>query len=279
MLQLGMRNSGPQLAAFVFIAMPLSVFAQALKPPVFGAHYGYTADVKEERDRREIEMVLLDTPPEPPAPKQVLVNEKLSKEFQDQYRYRFGQTQTEQVLNSPSRDESYTYFTGENLTIKEYIKYQRQFAEYMGRRLTEYHVDNWAQHDPQFRPVYQLKDRVGHFDLAVRKDYNFKWKYNFAGPNMEVTVENPYKVDFKIRMEMSGIISKPNEFIYTAGYAVNPRITVSGIYKQTDGLYQLVVSRRMNRHIITSITGSLDTLPAGPTVQQNLLLVGFSWSE
>lgn len=149
----------------------------------------------------------------------------------------------------------------------------------MGRRLVEYHVDNRLKTDPALRPVYQLKDRVGRLDVTVKKGYNVKWRYNFAGPSMDVQVENPYNVDFKVRMEMGGIISKPTEMIWTASYPISQNLNVTGLYKQIDGLYQLVFARKLNAHVSTTLTGSIDTLPAGPTVQQNLILVGLSWSE
>ncbi len=248
-------------------------------PKHFGDHIGYVGDVEEERNKRDIEMVMLEKPKDAGPPRtQVIFNEKLSKEFQDQYAYRFGQTSAEQVLNTPSRTDEYTYYTGERLTIEQYTHYQQQFAEYMTRRLVEYHVDNWAKNDRDFRAVYELKDRVSNLDVKVAK-YKFKWKYNFAGPTMDLKVENPYDVDARVRMEMSGVVSAPSEYIYSVGYPVNPRVAVSFVHRQMDGVYQLVGTRRMSKHISTSLTGSVDTKRVGPLVQQNLVLVGLTWNE
>jgi hypothetical protein len=267
---------------FIFAFATLSLHADdddQLRPHSFGVHRGYVSDVQEERNRRDIEMVMLDKPKEDEGEhKTVIVNEKLTKEFQQQYAYKFGQTGAEQILNIPSRTDEYTYYTGEALTIKQYQKYQRDFAAYMGRRLTEYHVDNYAKNDRDFRAVYEFKDRVSNLNVNVAK-YKFKWKYNFAGPNMDLRLENPYDVDLRVRAEMNGIISTPEEVIYSLGYPINPRISVSALYRQMDGLYQLVGTRRMTKHISTSLTGSVDTLKQGPIVQQNLILVGLSWNE
>ncbi|NJL24070.1 MAG: hypothetical protein HC902_02060 [Calothrix sp. SM1_5_4] len=149
------------------------------------------------------------------------------------------------MINSPGRSDEYTYYTGRNIGILEYQKYQRAFAEYMARRLTEYHVDHWAKNDPSFRPVYEFKDRVSNLDVRVKKGYNVKWKYNFAGPNMEVSVENPYDVEAKMRMEMTGIVSSPQEMIYTLGYPITNKVKLSGVVKTYDGIYQLVGTRRL----------------------------------
>lgn len=245
----------------------------------FGDHHGYVSNVMEERNKRDVEMVMLDKPKDAldsGVPK--IFNEKLSKEFKEQYAYRFGQTNSEQLLNTPHRDDEYTYYTGERLTLEQYGGYQQKFAEYMVRRLVEFHVDDYAKKDRDFRQVYQMKDRISNLDVKVAK-YKFKWKYNFAGPSMDLKVDNPYEVDFRVRMDMDGIVSSPAEYIFTTGYPINPRVAVSFVHRLRDGVYQLVGTRRMTRHISTSITGSMDTNRFGPLVQQNLFLLGLSWNE
>jgi hypothetical protein len=250
------------------------------KPIVFGAHYGYVFDVQVEKNRRDIEMVMLPKYSDNSKPlKDVIFNEKLSKEFQQQYEYRFGQTSAEQVMNSPVRNDDYIYYNSQTVTIQEYQKQQRKFAEYMTRRLTEFHVDHWAKSDPDLRPIYAVKDKISSVNVETKSGYKFKWKYNFSGPNMEFKLENPYKIETKVRIEMRGIASEPDEVIYSLAYPVSARMSAAALYREHDGLYQLVLSRRMTSSISTSITGSMDTLPFGPVVQQNLILVGLSWSD
>lgn len=246
----------------------------------FGAHHGYVADVREEKNKRDIELVMLEKPKDPPKSLgSQIVNEKLTREFQIQYENRFGQTQAEQVINSPGQFDEYTYFNERNVTLQQYQVYQRQFAEYMSRRLTEYHVDNWAKNDPEVRTIYAYKDKVSNLNMQVSKGYRIKWKYNFAGPNMDVKVENPYDVEARVRVEMNGIASAPEEVIYNLGYQVTPRVWTGFMHKSVDGIYQLVCSRRMTKTFSTSITGSTDTRREGPTVQQDLVLLGFSWTN
>jgi hypothetical protein len=258
----------------------LSRADDAAKPVFFGAHYGYISNVREERNKRDIEMVMLERAKDPPKDRSApIVDEKLAKEFQQQYQYRFGQTQVEQVINSPGQFDEYTYYSNNNVTLTEYRKYQRQFAEYMGRRLTEHHVDKWAKNDPAIRPVYEFKDRISNLNMEVKKGYKVKWKYNFAGPNMDLKLENPYDVEAKIRAEMTGVISAPTEVIYTIGYDFTPRVHGTFMYKQEDGIYQLITSRRMTRTLTASLTASTDRRREGPTVQQDLLLLGLSWSD
>ncbi len=276
-----MVQSGMSIVALVLAIFALPCLAQeADENQPFGQHYGYLFEVKEERNKRDLEMVMLARPKAPPKPlTEVIFNEKLSKEFQQQYEYRFGQSQAEQVLNTVGRSDDYNYYSGKNVTVKEYQKYQQDFAEYMGRRLTEYHIDNWAKNDPEFRVVYEFKDRVSNVNMNVRPGYKVKWKYNFAGPNMEVKVENPYDVELKLRMEMEGIISDAKELIYTIGYNLTQKVRVTALHRQFDGLYQLVASRSLTKRLSTSLTASTDTKDAGAAVKQDLILLGFGWSE
>jgi hypothetical protein len=272
------QRMGPLLCAILLSFVPVAQAEQV--GAVFGSHHGYVTDVIEEKNKRDIEMVMLEEPKRLTRPnKNLLVNERLEQEFQRQYQYRFGQTKAEQAINSPGRTDEYLYFTGRNVTVTEYRAEQRRFAEYMARRLTEFHVDNWAKTDPGFRTVYQLKDRVSNLDVQVRKGYKVKWKYNLAGPNMEVDIENPYDIETRVRLEMAGFISKPLESILTLSYQLTPRYRLQGLIRQVDGLYQLITIRQINPHLSTSFTASIDTRPEGPTIQQNLFLVGLSWSE
>jgi hypothetical protein len=246
----------------------------------FGEHHGYTQNVVEERDRRDLEMVMLPPPPPPPPSLgEKLVNDRLSREFQKQYEYRFGQTQAEQSLNSVSRSEGEFYYTGRNVTVQEYSKYQRDFGEYMSRRLVEYHVDQWFRNDPSLRPVYEFKERVSNVNVQVRKGYKLKWKYNLSGPHMDLSLENPWDIETRVRMEMTGIVSAPTEVIYSVIYPVTKRVRLTMLHRQTDGLYQAVATRQLTPSLSTSLSASTDNSPKGDSVKQDLILVGFSWSN
>jgi hypothetical protein len=249
-------------------------------PGAYGAHHGYLSDVKEERNRREIEMVMLARPKENTKPlSEVIFNQKLSKEFQTQYQSRFGQTQAEQVINTQARSDEYNYYTGQNVTIQEYQKRQKEFGEYMTRRLIEYHVDDWAKNDPQFRPVYAVKEKMSNLSVAVKKGYKFKWKYNFAGPNMELRLENPYDIETKVRLEMTGILSSPTETIYSLGIPVTNKVYASAIHRSTDQFSQLIFSRPLTRSISGWISGSWDASNAGLNIKQDIYMIGASWAD
>lgn len=279
------RISRPGIAALttllaVCIGGALAHAAKEDLRAVFGAHPGYLFNVTDERTKRDIEMVMLEKPKEDPKPStKVIVDEKLTKEFQDQYRYRFGETQAEQIINNPSRFDEYTYYSTQNVSSDQYRVYQRQFGEYMVRRLVEYHFDNFVKNDPTIRPIYELKDKISNLDVQVKKGYKVKLKYNFAGPSFEANVENPYEVEARVQIMMNGIISKPRDIITTVSKQVTRLVRLEAVYKTTEQLEQLVASRRMSKHITASITGSTGQLPGNPAIYQNLILIGMSWTE
>ncbi|MGE4133723.1 MAG: hypothetical protein AB7F86_18950 [Bdellovibrionales bacterium] len=246
----------------------------------YGSHYGYVFDVADEKTRRDVEMVMLPQPPRrDKSLKEVIFNQKLSKEFVDQYEARFGRSQPEQVFNTVARSDDFNFYGGQTVTVRQYQLYQEQYAEYMGRRLVEYHFDKWAKEDPEFRPIYEAKDKISNVNFQVRKGYKFKWRYNFAGPNMEARLENPYDVNLNARIEMTGIISDPTEYVYTIGYPVSPRLSVSLIHRQIDEVYQLVFSRSLNSSTSVSVSGSTDQSDKGASVRQDLILVGLGWRD
>jgi hypothetical protein len=248
--------------------------------PVFGSHPGYLFNVGEEKTKRDVEMVMLDKPkPSPDSKKKrVLVDEKLTKEFQAQYQYRFGTTAAEQVINNPARDSEYTYYSNHSVTTEQYQSYQRQFGNYMIRRLAEYHIDNWFRNDPDLKPIYQMKDKLSNLNVQMKKGYKLKFKYSLSGPSFDVTLDNPYDIETRLQILMSGLLT-PHEEILSLGYHLSPRLKIEALYRQYQQLTQLVLSRQMTKHTSVSITGSTGQLPTDPNIHQDLALIGFGWSE
>ncbi|HMN68825.1 MAG TPA: hypothetical protein PKC28_09840 [Bdellovibrionales bacterium] len=273
-----MVRSSLFLALTVWCSAAFAVEDAADPSSGFGNHYGYTFNVQEERDKRDLEMVMIDEPaPLGPPISEKIFNEKLSKDFQTQYQYRFGLTPIEQAINAGGPTEEYNYSTGDNATVIDRAKKQEQFGEYMARKLIEYHVDDWARNDPDFRPVYAVKDKISNVNMQVSKGYKFKWKYNFAGPYMDFRLENPYDVDMKLRVEMSGVVSEPNEYIFSFSYRATKKVHLTTEYRHEDGLYQFIVTRALAPNMSMSLSTLTDTRMEGPSVNQDLVMLSWAW--
>jgi hypothetical protein len=251
------------------------------KVEVFGAHPGYLFDVDDERDRVEVEMVMLDKPKPPPGPPvKPVFDAKLSKEVQLQYQNRFGSTAAEQVINNPARDQDYTYQGANNsISLQQYQDYQHQFGNYVIRRTVEYHFDNWFKNDPQFKPIYDTKERFSNLNVQVKKGWKVKWKYNFAGPMMELNLDNPYNVGMKVQLLMTGLVSSPNDEIVTLDYQLSPKVHLQLLRHQAWLLTQFVISRTMTKHISTSLTFSSGQEPWDLTIHEDRAILGFGYAE
>lgn len=243
----------------------------------FGTHPGYISDVEKERHTIDVEVVL-DVPEEASAAESgPLVNDKLTKEFQLRFEERFGVTQMEQSMNSPGQFDEYIYY-GETVSLKEYQKEQRSFGEYMARRLTEHHVDIWAKSSPSFRPVYELKDKVTNLNMQVKKGYKLKINYSLSGGHLDFRLDNPYDVDTRLRLEMAGAAT-PEEVMLMMSVPVGTLWTVSTMFRQRDGIVQVVGSRYLAPGLTGTITGSSDSKDEGLNQKQDLFLLGVAWTQ
>lgn len=273
-----------RLFVFCLLLKASAGFAEATSSePVFGDRPGYLFEVREEKDKRNLEMVVLGDPkPAGPPVKDVIFDEKLSREFQSQYEYRFGITAAEQSLNSVTREDGYTFNSGENVTVEQYQDRQKSFGEYMTRRLIEHHVDRWVKNDPAVRPLYEFKEKISNVSVQVKRGYKFRWRYNFAGNYMDMKLENPYDIETKLTVQMnSGGFgpTEPEETILYIAYPLSKKLKIASLYKEHDGVFQLIGTRQLTPRLSTSLTGSVDGKAVGPNTQQNYVLVGLSWRE
>lgn len=247
----------------------------------FGSHPGYISDVDREMYTIDTEVVLIDRPAPLESKSTEIINDRLTKEFKEQFKYRFGVTEMEQTLNSPGRSDEYSYYTGRTVSLKEYQQEQRAFGEYMARRLMEYHIDNWAKTNPAVRPVYELKDKVTNLDMEVKKGYKVKVRYSLSGGHLDFDLDNPIDMEAKLRLEMGGgfLASRTEETVISLGANVTSLWRVSTLVRFYDGIYQVVGTRRITPALSGTITGSTDTKDSGYTEKQDIILVGFTYSN
>ncbi len=257
-----------------FIVASLSLRAQPAATNVVGARPGYTFDVEKEKDQHDVELVLIEPPPQTKTINERLFDEKTTKDIRDQYEYRFGHTAMEQTMNAPqNRDTSYFYNGDTTVTADQYEAYQRSFGTYVGRKAVETQADNFFKTSESMKGVYKYKDKLTDASVETKSGYKFKWHYNISGNSFEMTVENPYHIETKMMVQVN------QEETLNLGYQINPLWRVSSYYKFEDGVAQLVVSRKITSTVSGTITGSTTTTPIGPSIRQNMALVGISWTQ
>ena len=286
---------GSNLLFFLLTSLRFSLYAESgrLEP-----HSGYIEDVRSEREEKIEEVVFF--PRKPDEKKETLqeriFDDKLTKEFVTRYEDLFGRTGAEQITFAPNRYGDYEFAGGLSVTFEQDLENRRIFAEYMFRRLTEYHIDKTLKGNKRTRPLYELKDRVSNLDLEVRKGYKFKINYSFSGNFLDLKVDNPYEVNSRLRLEMDPTQSVPGEvlnYIVAIDKDVRPRINVAGFYETIKNQLAFVVTRTLPNSMALSIT-TQKTLGGGrPAVgaqlltpeeqrflaPQDLILLGLSWTN
>lgn len=243
----------------------------------FGKHPGYTYDVPKERTTIDVEVVLVDPPKESAQLSQQIFDDRLTKEFRLRFEERFGVTSMEQSLNSPGRFDEHIYY-GESVSLNEYRDEQRRFGEYMARRLTEHHADQWAKSKPEVRPLYELKDKVTNLNVTVKKGYKMRINYSLSGGHLDLRLENPYDIDTRLRIETSGG-EDPGEVMLIMNSQITRLWSASLLFRNYDGLIQVVGSRYLGPGWYGTITGSSDSTNEGLNEKQDLFLLGMAWTN
>jgi hypothetical protein len=165
---------------------------------------GYVSSITEDTFEEPKDLALM------PAPlgygdfdfSATLFTDTLSKEFVERYREKLGYTEAERSATSPVDLKAYGDNTGYTEEVRQHQQKQREFGEYMFRRLAEFHVDNFFKSEPKLRKVYELKERVSNLDVRVNESTKLNTNYSFSGNFITATVENPI-INGRARFEMN----------------------------------------------------------------------------
>ena len=209
---------------------------------------------------------------------QEVIFSPLSQEFKEKYRERFGE------LDTSSMNYLYPEYGGssENPQVLEAEdRKRREFAEYMTKRLVEYHVDNYMKTQPQMRPVMEVKQKIQNVKVEVTKDVRANIQYNFAGNSADVILDNPW-CDSKLSLEMDPHAfgpTSPRETRVWLGKNINSHLRLNSNFALTDGIALAEMLRSFNRyHIGTSVGISSAFKDGGTSPREVKYLVGFSHS-
>ncbi len=263
----------------------ISASAQAEFAIASGARPGYLSSVSRERELRDVEIVIVSPPPKENSARP-FVSQKLTKEFQAQYETRFGRSEVERNYNASNRFTFYEYPGGLVESQQAHAARQRKFGEFMFRRLTEHHVDQYAKSNPDFRPVYELKDKIANVNVQVRKGYKLRFKYSYSGNFLDVRLENPYEVDTKVSFQMGNGFgaSAVERTIFSLAYGYSKLVTLSAFYEidQEDST-TFLASRKLSQTLSATLTAAHD-VPVDrdewrTSPRQDLILVGLAWTE
>ena len=273
-------SSGFVALAALVLTVGWSSEAQARRE--YGPHSGYLSTTAKEREAEYRDMIVIQPPPPiGPSLQERIFNDQLNKEFKENYEQRFGRTEIERVFHSPNRYTYYNDLFGFRGTEQEVNDERRRFGEYMVRRLTEWHFDNWAKNDPKVRPVWEAKERISQIKVEVR-EFRFDMQYSIAGNTFDMKVINPYLNTFRLRIQMDpGAFGPGNidETILTMGRPVTKKVSVQSDYFFRDGIIRVVGTRPITPALSSTLTLSTFTKGVGrvPGLRESLYLAGMSY--
>ncbi len=241
----------------------------------YSPHSGYLMAVKEERTASVTDFEIFGPPPPLTPLRSRIFNDKLSREFTDRYEIKFGRTEQQRVYSSPNRHTYYSDLWGFRGTAEETDNEKRKFGEFMLRRLSEYHVENYAKNDPSVRPVWEVKEKISQVKMQIGSKVKFHAKYSISGNAIDIRIDNPWLLT-KITMQMgSGGVE---ETIVSASRSLTPTVSLESHWYTTDGITSFIARKALTPTIGTSLTTSTFTHEHGKTQRESLYLAGVSYA-
>jgi len=241
---------------------------------------GYTNDVHTERNEKFQEIYLSVQSADGPSLQDQIFS-PLAHEFKEKYREKFGQLDTESVIYQRSQFDTFDENGGAVESIETANEQRKNFAEYMTRRLTEYHFDHYMKTQPQMRPVMEAKEKIQNVKVEVNKQVRLNIQYNFAGNNVDLIVDNPW-CETKVALEMDPHSFGPTSVEETRIWLNRPLSSSLRLNTNTtinDGIAQGDLVKEFPRHNMAASVGlSGPFKDEGTSVRETKYVVGFSHS-
>lgn len=258
------------IAVVALLVMTTNVHARDYK-----YHEGYTGKVMDERNEVVSEMAMIEAPaPLGPKLSDQIFDEKLTKDFRERYEQKFGRTEAERVYNSPNRFTYYTdLYTFKGSPQEEDIE-KRAYAEYMVKKLAEYHVENYMKSDPKTKSVWEAKERVSQMSVKS-KGYKFNARYDLIGGKADLQLDNPI-AETKYTLEMSGG-TKIQEGLLVLKRPLMPTYAIESRYKQVEGILAFIGTKTFSPFLTANITVSTFTNDSTKSTRESLYLAGASY--
>ena len=255
----------------IAVALATSSLAHARE---YTSHEGYTAEVQNERTEVISEMAMIEAPtPLGPPLKDQIFDEKLTKDFKERYEQKFGRTEAERVYNSPNRFTYYTdLYTFRGSPEEEDIE-KRAYANYMVKKLAEYHVEKYMKSDPKTKSVWEAKERISQANVGSGS-FKVKARYDLVGGKADVEIQNPL-VETKATLEMTG--SRVKESIIVLKRPITKSIALESRYKNVEGILSFVATKTFSPVLYANLTASTYTNHNPVSTRESLYLAGLNY--
>lgn len=245
--------------------------------------HGYVTDTRSERDERFYEIFLFAEPPPSQKPlSDVIFNVELSREFKERYRSEFGAVDTESLNyqhNDTNRFDAFDNNRGYSAEVIQQSDKRRSFANYMMKRLMEWHIDNYIKSEPSMRPVYELKEKMKKVEVKVTKETKLEMRYSLAGNIIELMIENPY-ADSILEIDMDPGTVGPSEVQdqkFISRRPLTRTLTFQNTVFDRDGRERMELIKT-HTSMFSTLYGIDTAYKSGDSPRDSRLIAGLSYS-
>lgn len=233
---------------------------------------GYVQDVQKEKDEKFYEVFLFAEPAVKEKPlSEIIFNQALSKEFKNRYRERFGTIDTESIAyqrNDFERLEAFRATKAAEANSSE----RRRFADYMIKRLAEWHIDNYIKSEPSMRPVYQLKERLKKVEVRVDKQTKFEGRYSLAENVLDILIENKYLDETRLSLDF-----EKRDTQLVVGQPLTSSVRLRSSWWEREGRGNLEWIKALTANLSTSYGLSAAYKAGGTTPRDTRLAFSFGY--
>lgn len=276
----GMRVSIGSFSFLIAFLMSFMTAGELSWAKTTAPYPGYVSDVEGEKSERYVEVYLYAPQLQKEKTLHEMIFSPLTKEFRSRYEEKFGKLDPDSILYQNSFRESKDN-RGNSAELERLNLERRTFAEYMTRRLTEYHFDNYMNTKPELRPIMEVKEKIQNVKVEVSKDTRLNIQYNFAANIIDLVLDNPY-CDSKLALEMDPKAFGPgkmNESRLMLAKKLTTTINTRLHVTNTEGTVYSDISKAIPKYYMSTYLGARAAYKAGGTLpRETLYLIGFTHS-
>ncbi len=238
----------------------------------YNQNAGYLIDISSERDMAMRDMVIIAPPQSSDPIKNKIFDPQITKEFEDQYKQRFGFTEAEQSYYATNKYTMFNDGFNDPQSVQDVTKSRQRFGEYMVRRLAEYHSQQFAQHDPSMKAVWNAKERYSKLDVDV-SSFKFSSGYDLSSNTVDLKLRHRW-IDSRMQVQMRGV-GGMRESIFSLSHEFARHVTLESHYTFVDGIAQLIARKQLSPWMSASLVASTYTNVTGTSTRETLYLAGW----
>ncbi len=262
-----------RIPILVFFILSLSSWAALAREK---HHPGYLDDVENEKYLKVVEFIL---PPEEQKLtidlNRLIFTEEFSKDMLSRYHRQFGYTESQITFEAPNRFQEFTSYDGTRVTLEEDVKRKRKFGEYMLRKLTEYHVDEYLEGNSNTKTLYTIKQQLSNASVGVGGGFKLRAKYSLSGKELKLRLKNPYGITNELILDFENDLDFSNiNYIYHVGVPFFWKTKLDNYYDTGKEDLTTVLRKYMNKDLIFTLTNiySFDE-----DNEENKIIFGVDW--